>query len=325
VINLSGGKIIRKLYLYDDNSSYQQRNVDGSYKTQKADMAAALMYIKTLSLDQNTSPNGHLTLDNGESTASIRIFIEQPDYIAGLFGKKRIYGLPMVEESSGLLYRLPMSDGSGVYEGAHFIYFINKRQLFLERSQYVPRKSIFQDLILSKLKNHNSIQIDDVFFKPVVRDSLDSFLARYGDATEIEVDVDQNFISDIKDYNGKLGSLLEGLKDILPEGEQIKFGSGIAKYQKVGGMSKAKNFIVDLIRNVPEAVTKARAKVKVESDQQGRAIDFNLLSEEAGYPVVIPIDENRVVDSNEMWGTMLDVYERIQNGINVREENEEAS
>ena len=289
-------------------------------------MAAALRYIETLPRDEQKSPNGFLSIENGASNVSLRVFVDEPNYIAGLFGKRRIQGLPLMENSSGLIYRMSTSEErDGPYEGAHFVYFAKERKLLLERSQYTPRKTILQDFVADKVSSHTTVHIDNTFFKPIVRNDFSDFLTRYGEATEVAIDVDRDYLEEVKEYDGNLGSMLESLKEVMPESQQLRFGGSVSRFQKVGGMNDAKNFVVNFLSNVPEAVKKATARVKVESERKGKAISINLLSKESGYPVVVPMDENRVVNSAEMWGLMLNLFERIQAGEEIDDEVSESA
>lgn len=320
------GKVVRKFYLYEDVSTYQHQLDNGNYETRPANLAGAIRHIETLPRDEQRDPNGFFSVEGGESNVSLRVFVDEENYIAGLFGKRRVYGLPTMENSSGLIYRLATEDDrDGVYEGAHFVYFVEERKLFLERSQYTPRKTTFQLFINEKLNGHESIHIENTFFKSVSRNNVSELLSRYGEITDLEVDIDYGYIEEIKEYDGRLGSALENLKELIPEGQQFRFGGGVKKYQRVGGMEDAKSFILDLLSNVPEAVKRAVAKVKFENKRRGRAVPINLLTEEAGYPVVIPTDKNRVVDSGAVWALMLNIFERIQSGEDIQLESGEES
>ena len=323
---MAKGKVVRKLYLYSDISSYQHRLKSGEYETRRVSIADALRFIEALPRDEAKDPNGFFSVEGGESNVSLRIAIDEGDYIAGLFGKRRIYGLPTMENSSGLIYRVgTKGDRDGIYEGAHFVYFIKERKLFLERSQYTPRKTTLQLFISNKLYQHPTVHIDNVFFRSVVRNDVDKILTRYGDITGFEIDVDQDYLDDIERYDGKLGSMLRTLKELVPEGQQIRFGRSTKRYQRVGGMSEAKPFILGLLDNAPEAISRAIATVKFEDERRGPAVPINLITEETGYPVTIPTDENRVVDSNAVWSLMLNLFERIQSGEEVGEEADEQS
>lgn len=319
--------LVRKIYLYDDLSSFRNRQDSGDYVDTPADIAAALSYIKTLPHDDEKSPNAYMPLEKNETVASMLIFIEEVAYIAGIFGRKRKNGLPLYEHS-GYLYTKDISEKEGLYEGAHFVYFPRTRQLLLERSRYAPRKVQLQNYLAEKLDNHPDIPLDNLFFRAVANgDRLRELRQNTGAITAVEIQASAGFLDVVNAFDGALGDALYGVRKRFPNTPQYGIVLTAKRNQKVGGIPEEglKEFIIDLVEAIPEALSKVTATVKVEEGRRGRSYPINLLSDDIGYPMLIPTTEHRVIDSSAVWGQMLTYYERILQGRAVIEADEQTA
>lgn len=321
------GNIVRNVYLYDDLSTFRERQESGEYTDRQARIADAFLYIRSLPHDDDVEPNAYMPLERDETVASVHVVVEEDEYIAGIFGRKRKNGLPLYE-SSGLLYTKEIDEKEGLYEGAHFVYFRRTRQLLLERSRYAPRKLNLQDYIFDKLKYHPDIQIDNLFFRPVTNEErLREFRNSTGAITAVEIHVGTRSVEEVNRFDRGLGDALFGVKDRFPNSPQYGIVLTAGKNQRVGGIPEPdlKEFLISLIEAVPESLNKVTASLKVEGGSRGRAHTMNLLSKDIGCPMLIPTTEERIVDSYTMWGQMLHYYERILQGRAVLDADEQAA
>lgn len=319
--------LVRKVYLYDDYSTFRTRLDNGDYVDSPADIASALSYIKTLPHDDDETPNAYMPLERDETVASMLIFVSEPNYTAGIFGRKRKNGLPLYE-NSGYLYTKDIADKEGLYEGAHFVYFHEKRQLILERSRYAPRRTQLQNYIADKLANHPDIAIDNLFFRAVANaDRLQELRYSSGAITGVEIQAGTGFLDTVSAFDGPLGDALYAVRARFPNTPQCGIILTARRNQKVGGIPEEglKEFIIDLVETIPEALSKVTATVKVGEGRRGRSYAINLLSDDIGYPMLIPTTEHRVIDSSAVWGQMITYYERILQGGAVIEADVQAA
>ena len=301
--------VVRKIYLYDDISTTLVDVGNGEWRDRPSDTAGALCVLGSLPKEIDEEPNAYLPVDNGEAHVILFTPVETPDYVAGLFGKKRVDGLPLLE-NSGTLYRLPIGDGGGVFEGSHFIYFKAQRQLLMEVNQYAPRRSMLQKYIEAKEGQAPGIDIVNAFFKPVASAGA---LAAYRRVSQNTVGAEIVFERDLvagASYDGRLGDVLMPLADEFENVPRIGIQLHGEKYGRLEHYDDIGEIVIGLVEEQPETLSSLVAYARVSQGAHTRKVRFNLLSEDFGHPVHVPMT-NRVIDSEAMWQLMLERYPDI--------------
>jgi hypothetical protein len=301
--------VVRKIYLYQDFSTTTHEDGAGGWRDRPADMPHILRFLDALPKDVDDTPNAYHAVDGGEAHVLLFVAHATDDFVAGLFGKKRVDGLPLLEEH-GTLYRQPIPDAAGYFEACHFVYFAAERQLLLEVNQYSPRRSTFEKYITAKYEDDSEPALSNVFFRPVVGSGA---LAQFRRVAQDVSETDIVFKGDIlrnTEYEGRLGDILLPLAKAFPNVPRIglKFQSELFARHAIEGLGE---FVVQLIEQQPETLASVVAWAPVNSGSTRRKLRFNLLSQDFGHPVTVPI-VNRYVDSSVMWELMVGNYSLIR-------------
>ena len=116
----------------------------------------------------------------------LRYSEQNGDFASGQLSRIRYNALPQIEKE-GNVKNLRLGTGDGLYEAAHFVYFLKSNILAMELNIHAPRPETFGKYLVHKLKDHRSVLLDNIFCNPIIRgDTLDEVL-HMGNIAEFEI------------------------------------------------------------------------------------------------------------------------------------------
>lgn len=276
---------------------------------------SAFSYLKSLPFDKNIIPNAYKF--EGENAITVRIDDDgsQSRMIMGQLASIRHDILPLVE-TNGHLAPAHIPIGSGIYDPAHFIYFIDSDKLALEVNQHAPHYLKLAHLLVDKIHSSSVHQIDDVQIAPLIDASSYYKLQIDGAIAEVQVEVVRGYGSIVANSGNRLGTVMQAY-DQIPLGPAT-FTLG---FKGPGGRASSiglavQQEILGLLNSFPGVVKRAQARVRANSSGARRTDWVNLLEDEMLYYVSSVTVGSRIVDSADM-------YLQIQNGYTefLRQQN----
>ena len=188
---------------------------------------------------------------------------------------------------------------------------LHENRMVYEANGHGPRPVSFASYIHSR-----SLETDHpastAIFRPMLRgEQVEHFLEALDEMTELEIEVPQGYIGEVKQRDEKLGNALESAQQVAPDAPRVSVLFRARLHQRKGGFRGFKSSIAELARTIPGAFTRLQGKAKPVGDPSGLAQDFDLLQDKLSTSLNVELDQRRHVVSNDIYSQMIRFYEVI--------------
>lgn len=303
--------VYRRVYQYDVKALRYE--TDGANETQTcpADLASALRYVADLPFDKNADPTAYLTEEDGAAALSTHILDEQGDSIAGIVGRTRYDDVPQVEVGGRFEY-ISVPDGGGVFEGTHFVYYPARDLALFDFNVRAPRWKALGGYLVEKLRDHPDVALDAVEFTPqVAANAIEDLINNRGALGKIKLKVFTDALELVDANADELGNALHELRRVAPTAEVVTLEIGSQKATRKGLLPQSiKDSIVNLARNVPQALGLLSGNVEASPSSEGELEPFDLLQDKITHQVVVAETVNGVIDSTAVVRAMRETLAR---------------
>ncbi|GGJ65106.1 hypothetical protein [Deinococcus aquiradiocola] len=257
-------------------------------------------HIVSLPFDRNVNPNAYKFEGQNAITVKLDDDGNQSGIVKGQFASIRHDALPLVE-TNGQLSPANIPIGSGIYDPAHFMYFVDQDRLVLEVNQHAPHYPKLAALIVDKANTSASIELDEVSIAPLIDAASFYKLQIDGAIAEVEIEV-------VRGFGRVVGNSINGLGTIMAAYDSVPLGPASFKIGFKGSGGKTSSIgmgiqqeLISLLNQFPTVVKRAQARIRANSSGARRTDWVNLLEEEMLFYVSSVTVGSRILDTTDMY------------------------
>lgn len=300
----------RRIHFFAGQLVHYQSSLTGT-TTEPSDLQGVFNVIDSLPWDKSRAVNAYDPDADGH--VAVKVVRFGSNRVFGQLARSRSSALPLIDRH-GQIEPLRLDVDESLFEASHFGIFWDRHHciLALEYNQHAPRHKRLGQYLKNKLFGHGSVFLDTAIFTPMVkREPLERML-EHEELGMIRLAFHRTLADEIAETeeDSDLVRALQIVADAAPELDVIEFvlkASSADKRARRGSRPSWLRQLARIVRNHADRILSA--KVEMYPSDGNELIDINLLSDKFVHSILVPVQEDRTIDSMAMLKNIESLYD----------------